>query len=100
VQFKFALASAKQLDTVKRRERRMSQPNPFFTIKKDKGLPQVGTPVKLGNCAELVRLAELVELVVLVAVAFADGVLLLALDDVDADVKDDASCDHTIDAKN
>jgi len=77
VQFKFALALAKQLDT------------------------QVGTPVKLGNCAELVKLAEPVELVVPVAVAFADNVLplLLAVVDEGAVVEDDASCDNTIDAK-
>jgi hypothetical protein len=111
VQFKFALASAKQLVTVKKGKKSMSQPS-FFTKKKKKkkkGSPQVETPLKLGNCAELVGLAELVEMVVpVVALAFADDVLLplpplVAADDVrpvNVDVEDVASCDdHTIDAK-
>lgn len=70
--------------------------------------PQVGISDKLGNCAELVGLAELVELVapvpLAVVVAFADGSmpimpsLPLTVDD-DDDVDELASCDHTTDAK-
>lgn len=70
--------------------------------KKQKGLPQVEIPLKLGNCAELVGVAELVELVVPAVaevVAFGDDALIpLAVDDADVEV-DDASCDHTIEAK-
>lgn len=72
------------------------------------GSPQVETPDKLGNCAELVGLAKLVELVVPEPVPeVADwpvvvGVLPLvplATDDVDVEIVDDVPCDHTIDVK-
>ena len=83
----------------------MSQPNLFsFFFFKKKGSPQGETPVKLGNCAELVGVAELVESVAPVTVAFSDDVisLPLAVDDVvDVDVEG-VSCDHTttiVDAK-
>jgi hypothetical protein len=74
---------------------------------KKKGSPQVETPDKLGNCAELVGLAKLVELVVPVPVPVlvVVGVLPVPLasdDDVDVDVEtlvDDVPCDHTIDVK-
>ena len=68
------------------------------------GSPQVETPDKLGNCAELVGLAKLVELVVPVP-EVGDwpvvGVLPLPLatDDVDVEIVDDVPCDHTIDVK-
>jgi len=79
VQFKFELACAKQLDT------------------------QIGTPVKLGNCAELVGLPELVELVAPVPVPVVVGVLVLPLatDDVVVDVETvvDVPCDDTTDTK-
>jgi len=81
VQFRFALACAKQLDT------------------------QVETPLKLGNCAELVALAfvaEVEELVVLVAVPVAvpvavdrPVVVVLPLE-VEEETVEYAPCDHTI----
>jgi len=77
VQPRFALACAKQLDT------------------------QVETPLKLGNCAELVELAfvaEVEELVVLVAVPVAvDWPVVVVLPvEVEEETVEDAPCDHTI----
>jgi UDP-N-acetylmuramyl pentapeptide phosphotransferase/UDP-N-acetylglucosamine-1-phosphate transferase len=81
VQFRFALACAKQLDT------------------------QVETPLKLGYCAVLVVLAlvaEAEELVVLVAVPVAAVVVVvlrLVSCEVEEETVDDAPCDHTMEMK-
>lgn len=62
---------------------------------------QVETPLKLGNCAELVALAfvvEVEELVVLVAVPVAvDWLVVIVLPlEVEEETVEDAPCDHTI----
>ena len=82
---------------------------PKKTRKQPEGLPQAETLDKLGNCAELVGLAELAELVTLeaVPVVVGPGVLLplpLVTDDLDADVEslavdDTTPCDDTTDVK-
>lgn len=100
---KSELATAKQLDTVEKKKKYEPTKSKKKTIK-EKGSPQGETSDKLGNCVELVGLAELVELVVPVAVPVVVGVLPLVTDDVlDADVEslavDDAPCEHTIDTK-
>jgi hypothetical protein len=103
VQFRFALACAKQLDTGIRAK--IINERTKFDKGTREGLPQVETPLKLGYCAVLVVLAlvaDAEELVVLVAVPVAAVVVVvlrLVSCEVEEETVDDAPCDHTMEMK-